>query len=44
MIAPKDPHEPIRAEMWEQLRAAWPDGERLKAQRRKLVVRSYVRA
>jgi hypothetical protein len=29
-IAPRDPHEPITDEQWEQIRAAWPDRERLR--------------
>jgi hypothetical protein len=29
LIVPRDPYEPITAEMQEALRAAWPDGERL---------------
>ena len=30
-VAPADPHEPITPEMWEAIRAKWPDGQRLAA-------------
>jgi hypothetical protein len=30
VIAPRDTFEPITNDHWTQLRAAWPDGERLR--------------